>query len=116
MTFVNKEKSATNWDVLNINFYEDGTGKVVASTSSGTSKYGQVCAFGWTLDQETLAFTITQSSAADGNTIVGFTAVNSALYKMSVECNGKAAVEVELTMAPRVADMSSGPWVDVNAL
>lgn len=116
VTFVNKDKSATNWDVLNINFYEDGTGKVVASTSSGTSKYGQVCAFGWTLDQETLAFTITQSSAADGNTIVGFTAVNSALYKMSVECNGKAAVEVELTMAPRVADMSSGPWVDVNAL
>lgn len=116
VTFVNKDKSATNHDCLNINFNADGTGAVIASTSSGTNKYGKLCSFTWTLDEETLAFTITQAEAADGNTIVGFTAVNSALYKMSVVCNGKAAVDVELTMAGRVADLATGPWVNVNAL
>lgn len=114
VTFFNKDTKSTNYDTLNINFNADGTGKVVGASKYGSGKYGSVVDFAWTLDEATLDFTITQTDGADSVFIYDFIAVNSASFKIKAGKSESTAVEVEVFTATRVADLTTGPWVDVT--
>lgn len=116
VTFANTSAKKPYSDFLNVNFNADGTGSTMASNSSGSSKYGNVAPFTWTLDPETLEFTITQTTAADTNILTGFKALNSASFTMMVSTGNKDAVEYELLAGPRVNDMAVGPWLNVSEL
>ncbi len=105
------DKSATGYDIINMNFNDDGTG-TVACVYNGRLEGSSD--FTWTIDESTLEVTVVQTSAADNNTVLSLIPVNSATFTMKIS---RYSSEKTIGAYPctRVSDLTKGPWVVGNA-
>lgn len=73
-TYTYNSDEYSDYDVFMLNFNEDGTGEFLYGYKSYGTSYKNLASFTWTLDDETLAFTIISTEASDDYTFTACSA------------------------------------------